>query len=208
MYICLTQRELDRIPSNVRTKLMERFLKMHEAVYGKANCTYNLHAFSHFARLRKLGNLNHYSAVLYESSYSPLLRAFVAGTTSIGKQAFENLYIRKKRHRCVKRLRVNPKTTSCVDDSILYKDEEFFKVINLDNDVATCLRMVCTEYSCSSEMRPRNLLDWDLVHVFDCDGETTGPEVQINVSEFTGKGILCRGVMTLIPTYVLFEGTS
>lgn len=87
-----------------------QFYKLFELLFGKQNCSYNLHVFcSHLLEIRTHGPLTETSAFKFEAFYGEMRRSFVPGTISPMKQALQNIMLKRTLtpHSCEKKYACN-----------------------------------------------------------------------------------------------------
>jgi hypothetical protein len=65
------------------------FYKLYEKLFGKDDCSYNVHVFSsHITQIRCAAKLTKVSAAPFEASYAPVRNSCAPGTQSVGQQVF------------------------------------------------------------------------------------------------------------------------
>ena len=74
----------------------ERFYLLYESLFGKTNCSYNIHMMGHLSKVRARGPLTETSTFAFESYYGEMRNSYVAGTSSTGKQLLQNAYIKRQ----------------------------------------------------------------------------------------------------------------
>jgi hypothetical protein len=168
-----------------RKTLMEvsrQFAKVARQEFTDAFLTYNVHVFTeHLTWMRERRPFTECSAFEFESSYANLLGSFTAGTTSIGKQALQNLLLlaSTERHRCLASFGRLPglRETSCTTDRLVVtRTGQFFKLISLADDINggndQFLAVEIKLGTYSPEGCPEDIKDFSNVEVYTYLGES------------------------------------
>lgn len=115
---------------------MAEFCKAYEEYLGKDQLHFNVHLFSHSLLVhQRFGSLATVSAYSSENMYQVLLRCYAAGTSSVGKQALQNIMLRYQgsQHKCRPGLKFRDKETQRTQDNFVFQDGfRVWKVTKVD----------------------------------------------------------------------------
>jgi len=188
-------------------RLNEKFLTLHEIVFGDIKSTYNYHQWYHMPDYRSLhGPLTEFSAFPFESSYAQLVNAFCAGTASTGKQILEGLFTKlTKKHDCERRIKFGKISTRSRDDLVYTKDFEFYRIIKSTDGTRDhqCVRLITQGYKapgCDALHIP-----FEEVGVFEFIEEDESEECIINESQLWGKAVHVSNVLVAVPFNIARE---
>lgn len=152
------------------------------------------------------GPLTDTSAFPFEASFAHVKKSYQEGTTSMGKQCFQNLYLRLQEgdHRCKMAMRFRTKTTELTDDTMIYLynaetgKHKFYKV--KDTSMQETGYIECREIM-TSQLIMYNM-DLSDIGVYKKHLEY-GPTITIDVKYIAGKAIDDGENLHTIPLNVL-----
>jgi hypothetical protein len=183
------------------------FYRKFENIFGKAACSYNIHVFSHLTRVRQLGPLTSTSAFAFEDLYGLLQRCYQSGTTSTGKQAFQNYFLKKlSSHQCEKNISFSSKQTAKQNDQlILTNEKKWYKIVKILTDSKYLAVEIKTQVFKKKLEKTQITLDFSLVGVWTCEKVTYDVETYISLDCIIAKGILVNKLLIEVPLKVLRE---
>lgn len=155
--------------------------------------------------LRNLGPINEHSAFIFECMFASLKKAYVSGTTNVGKQCLENMLLSKKYrfHSCVRNLLFRDKSTSKTNDTLVYVFQNnqytFFKIdCKRNND------LICKKISTTNLPQTRDGYQWGSVGVFQFLF-IGSEETILNCDDISGKAICVKDWILSVPSATLRE---
>ena len=165
---------IERIKSKQRgcslLDIQKRWYIGFEERFGRGRCSYNAHLLgAHLMEIRRLRSLTDTSAFPLESEYGCMLRKFVVGTRSVGKQALTNSYlvIGDESHRCEHRLRFNLKRNKAIAEDFYVFDKSKGLFYSLKEKVGP-ETFIAAEIVTSRYLPlhcPEDIQDWDCLGV-------------------------------------------
>ena len=198
--------EYENVNVNEIKYCQKTFYHSYQSLYGKRNCTYSIHVlFSHLQKMRASGPLTETSAFRFESFYAELRKSFQPGTTSVLKQMFQNVILKRmlSKHVCEEKLYLSVKDTPLECNSIIYtyKNNEHvvYKINAIDNDILTCNQLGNHSTDLNTSM-----LKWSSVGVFR-KGGLSSVDVVINRKEVSGKVMKVDNYLITCPANILRE---
>jgi hypothetical protein len=209
----LPDAEYNEIHPSHLLRIQDRFYKEYTRLFGVAQCTYNLHVYSHLQEIRQQGKLQDTSAFAFEASYAIIKNSFWPGTVSHGKQAMYRVMSKYcgSDHKCKRALLFEAHVTSKKDNSIAYcRDKNFYRLTFAGDkehpDTFVGKRIPTGVYTPGQTRLP-----FDQVGVFRVVGEPVGLSIHIERRDVIGKGIIVEcGIYDIIlnlPTDLLLECT-
>ena len=199
--------EFQQINVDVVITCCDIFYELFEALFGKKNCTINLHVFcSHLMEIRTHGPMTETSAFKFEHFYGELRRSFVPGTPSTLKQILSNVLLKRRisHHSCEKSIFLSNYQTALESNQFIYtylrNQYQVYKITEIYDNVLTCNKV--GQYPATFAETPN--LNWSTVGVFRKGGICSDP-VAINTSEICGKVMCVDKYLITCPTNVLLE---
>ena len=187
-------------------KLVQIFYRKFESMYGKASCSYNIHVFSHLTKLRALGPLTTTSAFAFEDLYGILQRCYQSGTSSTGKQAFQNYFLKKLTfHQCEKTISFSCKQTKKRQDGIVCtEDGKWYNIVKVFSPDMFVAREIKTGKFTQPIGNNFMALDFSLVGVWKYLS-ISNFETNINKDDIIAKGTQVGDLLIEVPFNVLRE---
>ena len=159
------QRMAKEFNLSYQTKIMYR---KFEAVFSPDQCTANIHnLFSHLLDWRLRGQLRHFTAEPFESSYGQNKKRFRPGTDSEGTQIMTNGFIANENgHFCFKTMRVLPYNSGNSEDNSMFADSRMnlYQCQEVLSDKEVRAKRLFTGKYVASYMRDR--YNWSMAGVF------------------------------------------
>ncbi len=187
-------------------ELLKAWYKGYEAAFGKQNCSYNTHTFSHVRKVRELGPLSETCAYAFEGHYNHLKKSYRPGTASTGKQALSNMLVAARHgHACAKKNVVTGKVTRKIDDSWCYvADVGVIKVSAATT--ATVQGRVMPTQAQNELLRGLDFNDvWSFALSHSRDALNLESETTYLLEDVMGKCVVVDGVASVLPWDVLHE---
>ena len=186
---------------------LKHFYIIYEQLFGPQNCTYSIHVLcSHLFQIREAGPLTETSAFKFEAFYAELRHAFQPGTTSVLKQMFQSVILKRmlSNHVCEESICYREKDTALECNSLIYCFENnvhvIYKIQSRDNDSFICNQMGNhqTTFPCT------NMLNWSSVGVYR-KGGLSCENVVVKKDHIAGKVIRVKNLLITCPVNVLRE---
>ena len=132
---------MDKIGENYLQVLHELLYEQFEDAFGQQSCSFNWHAFSHMADIRKSGTSTQISTEVYESAYGEVQVAYRSGTRNIGLQIVTNMMVKRMTHQqgkgCQNHFAIQPRTKDVRYDDSIVMDEmyNYYRVVAVEEDL-------------------------------------------------------------------------
>lgn len=199
--------EFQAIDINVVNNCCSQFYELYENLFGKLNCTQNLHVFCcHLLQIRTHGPLTETSAFKFESFYGEMRRSFVPGTRSPLKQIMKNIMLKRtmRKHVCRNNIFISNYDTALECNKLVYtyasKQYNIYEISDTDGKTITCHRV--GKYPAHFDETPN--LNWATVRVFKRGGVSSEP-VTLDSSQISGKVLKVSNYLLTCPINVLNE---
>ena len=197
--------EFTAVNQNVIKECCQNFYQIFERLFGKTNCSYNLHVFCcHLMDIRLLGPLTETSAFPFESFYGEVRRSFVPGTISPLKQIMKNVLLKRaiRKHVCEPSIFISNYDTSLECNKLVYcfVESEYliYQIKEINGDIATCNKL--GQYPVSFPETPN--INWSSVGVFRRGGMCSDT-TEIQTSDIDGKALNVGKYLITCPVNVL-----
>ena len=204
---CISTEEFVLVDLTLVEECTTKFYKLFEQLFGKKNCSYNLHAFiAHLMEIRTHGPLTETSAFKFESFYGEMRRSFVPGSVSPLKQILKNVLLSRtlRKHICVNNIYISNYNTSLECNKLIYtfekKEYSFYQVSDIDGDIITCNKI--GKYPAVFPETPN--INWSTVGVFKKGGVCYTPTI-LNSSLIRGKLLHVGKYVLTCPKNILNE---
>lgn len=183
------------------------FYKLFELLFGKVNCSYNLHLICcHLLEIRTHGPLTETSAFKFETFYGEMRRSFVPGTPSTTKQILKNVMLKRRlrKHQCNNNIFISNYETSLESNNIIYtysrKEYKIYEIADINGENVTCHKI--GKYPAVFQETPN--LNWSTVGVFRRGG-VSSEETILQTSDICGKVLNVDKFLITCPINVLNE---
>ena len=203
----LPENEFQSVNVNQITYCQKHFYQSYEQLYGPKNCTYSIHVVSsHLQQMRSLGPLTETSAFCFESFYAELRRSFQPGTTSVVKQMFQSVFLKRQlcKHVCEEKIYLREKDTAMESNCLIYVYENnkhvIYKIKTIDNENLICNQLGNLEV----EFTNTPMLNWSSVGVYR-KGGLSSVDVNISRNAVAGKVIKVDKYLITCPNNILRE---
>ena len=165
--------------------------------------TYNCHIFRHMLKIRELGVLTEFSALPFESLYGEIKRCCNVCGTNVGKQIVESFFLKRKfkSHHCTNNLKFTPSESKNINDSLIYSNGQFFKIINVDKSktIFSCHKIRVKDFICPyTGLNLSNSLSFKVLN------EDDNEEI-IYLNNIDGKAVKVNDIITFVPRNILTE---
>ena len=180
---------------------------LYNQLYGAENCTYSVHvSCSHLLKMREQGPLTETSAFKFEAFYAELRNSFQPGTTSVLKQMFQNVLLKRmlSHHVCQETIYYSEKDTALECNSLIYVYENnahvMYKIQSVQENVFICNQLGNhpVTFPCTT------MLNWSSVGVYR-KGGLSSIEVNVQKNEVAGKVIKVNNYLITCPVNILRE---
>ena len=178
------------------------FLKVLADTFGDKELGYNMHVYGqHLSTIRRRRPLHEASAFSFENAYGSILKNFTVGTSSIGKQALENMLVLANNgsHSCKRTVSFHPgslRARATRDDLVQGKDGRFYELDIGSLDGNNCLARPLNLGMYRPRQCPTILPSFARVHVYEYRGYMDSPTVTLDVR----KDIRTKAIMVVFET--------
>lgn len=190
----------EQFPRRYLTDLHKAFYDKYEEQFGKSNCTFNTHSFSHSLQTRDSGSYSDLSTEAFESSYGFLQDSYAPGTMSVGKQGLVNMLIRYINHNdeCDREFHLSPdKGSHFRDDSLIATQNfKFYKILSVSHSYVTAVKLLTRNWFCPG----MEDIPFDKVGVYKFI-EQTDETCVLKKKEIIAKAVLVDDNVILAITY-------
>ena len=186
---------------------MNNFYIMYEQLYGPQNCTYSVHVTnSHLLKMRESGPLTETSAFKFEAFYAELRNSFQPGTSSVLKQMFQSVLLKRmlSNHVCEETIYYSEKDTALECNSLIYVYENnahvIYKIVSSLKDTFICNQMG----NHKATFPNTNMLNWSSVGVYK-KGGLSSENVTVKRDQIAGKVLKIKNLLITCPVNILRE---
>ena len=186
---------------------MKNFYILYQQLFGCQNCTYSIHVFcSHLLKMREAGPLTETSAFRFEAFYAELRNAFQPGTTSVLKQMFQKVLLKRmlSKHVCQEKIFFREKDTSLECNSMIYCYKNnvhvIYKIQSIQNNDFICNQMG----NHPVDMPCTSMLNWSSVGVYR-KGGLSSENIIVKRNQIDGKVIRVQNLLITCPANILRE---
>ena len=191
-------------PMSILEKTVDIFLKAYARLFGETTFTFNLHGFLHFVQYRiRNGPVWTYSTGPFESMYSKAKQCYKGNTRNVPKQILQNFHaFQDQYHVCrnKKRLKFSASTSLKTDDSLVFYNQNFYRVTLVQDPVLTLQKLKTSSINTTNLVR----VPWSIVGVRKYEGESNDRPITVLVEDVKAKAILCGDIISsMFPEWIV-----
>ena len=180
--------------------------KSFQRTYSIGHCTSTVHQlFAHMEEQRDRMTISQMSTETFETFYSLVRKGFKPGTPHVTKQILRNIYMyyetQKDTHTCVDKYNIKPKGRGRQDDSYIYTNVGFVRVLRTNNITNRLLAQRINVAPYKPNLVPG--LDFSHVNVGVIKGESDR-QVVLTTDDIYEKAVVVEGHIMTVPTASLF----
>ena len=203
----LPEEEFENVNINSIKYCQRTFYYLYQQLFGEINCTYSIHVLiSHILQIRAKGPLTETSAFRFESFYAELRKSFQPGTTSVVKQMFQSVILKRllSKHVCSESIHFRVKDTPLECNSLLYVYESnvhvLYKLKKIEGENFICNQLGNQKV----DFKNTSMLNWSSVGVYR-KGGLCSIDVIVSKDKIAGKVVKVGKYLVTWPSNVLRE---